>query len=561
MRKFPYFKITSLALAFLFTLVTPLAYTVQAKQTSKDSGAVVLHYTFDGNVTDSSEYGNDGQVVGEQMKFEDAESGGAVKGQAAVFDGNYIEVPDSDSLDMTDAFSINVWIYKEPNSELDKHEHHWAPIVVKGDNEYTDETTPYALVHDYDNYSPAVRLVNSDDSSTLTCSKEVSVQKWHMITATWNGTFVKFYVDGVLVDTQTWKGSLMASDGKLFIGCNIPDKTAFFKGKMDELTITNGELTSEQIKAYYDEAVPAMQNEKKLVAYYKFDGNTKDYSEFKNDGKVVGSNITYGELKDGKAVAGKAAIFSGSNYIEVNDKDCLDFSNAFSISTWIYKSAVSSDKNRWAPVVVKGGSEYLDETTPYALVHDYDNFSPAVRLYNTEGGDTVYGEFDIGNQKWYMLTVTWNGQDIKYYIDGKLRSTQSWKGELFSSDGKLFIGCNIPDRTVYFKGMLDELRLYNYDLSTQEIAKLYTLKDDITITGVTSNKVVLKKGKVLNFNVTVKPVSGTALNVTTNAKTTSSNIKAVQVVGGKSIKAVNKGSSVITIRYGNAVKTFTVIVQ
>ncbi len=71
--------------------------------------------------------------------------------------------------------------------------------------------------------------------------------------------------------------------------------------------------------------------------------------------------------------------------------------------------------------------------------------------------------------QWAMITVTFDGSAAKVYINGELKNQGSWV--LSNGIGADFrIGIQGAD---YFDGILDDIRVYNYALTQQDIAGLY----------------------------------------------------------------------------------------
>ncbi|MEA3462970.1 MAG: LamG-like jellyroll fold domain-containing protein, partial [Bacteroidota bacterium] len=216
-------------------------------------------------------------------------------------------------------------------------------------------------------------------------------------------------------------------------------------------------------------ATPPPIAEEGLVAHYPFDGDYTDYSGNGNDG------IPKGSMAFTDAELGKGASFDGKSWIEVSDSDTLDLSNALTFSVWLYKQDAGT--GGWAVVLSKGDTSALDSKSPYALLHSYDGKYPLICLvknnYREMIGSTAKTDFGV----WYLLTVTWDGADIKYYINGELKDTKGWIGTLPNSDSKLIIGSDPPGSTEYFKGVMDDLRIYDHALSGGEIKALYEGKE------------------------------------------------------------------------------------
>jgi hypothetical protein len=69
---------------------------------------------------------------------------------------------------------------------------------------------------------------------------------------------------------------------------------------------------------------------------------------------------------------------------------------------------------------------------------------------------------------WTHLVVTYDGAQLKLYVDGALVGTTAQTGAIVASDGKLTIGGN-TFWGEYFTGLIDDVRIYNRPLSITEI--------------------------------------------------------------------------------------------
>jgi len=68
--------------------------------------------------------------------------------------------------------------------------------------------------------------------------------------------------------------------------------------------------------------------------------------------------------------------------------------------------------------------------------------------------------------KWFYYTATFNGEKVTLYKDGNQVSTSEYDQAIAHSKDPLWIGSNGTD---YFKGMLDELRIYNYAMTPAQV--------------------------------------------------------------------------------------------
>lgn len=105
--------------------------------------------------------------------------------------------------------------------------------------------------------------------------------------------------------------------------------------------------------------------------------------------------------------------------------------------------------------------------------------------------DAVSDEDALGRDEWIHVAGTYDGNTVKCYINGELAATNNdanaitYFGHPLSQDtNDLAIG-NRPDAMGKpFKGIIDDVRVYNYGLSAAEVVYLAT--DGIGIFSVQS---------------------------------------------------------------------------
>lgn len=159
------------------------------------------------------------------------------KGSALIFDGidDYVKIKDSDSLDATSAISIAAWIYPISWSSS------FPRIVSK---EASTAASPYALELNSSGKSVTLCLDTGAGEKCLDSgSNTISLNQWHYVVGTWNGTHSKVYVNGQLKNTASQTGAMVATTNDLLIG-NNPSKNRQFSGIIDEVKIYKYTLPS-----------------------------------------------------------------------------------------------------------------------------------------------------------------------------------------------------------------------------------------------------------------------------------------------------------------------------
>lgn len=205
---------------------------------------LVAYYNFNqdetsNNVaTDFSEFGNHGDLEGVTIECDSAKFDG---------DNDFISIPHSDSLNLTNAFTISAWV------KLDATISGYIPILTKGNT--SSLATPYSITY-HDLGSKIVGHARfASDTSTYSADLEVtSLNKdlWNFIVWRFdNGNLQIFNGTTMIEERNIGLSSLANNLLPLEIGRDVPGATEFFKGYMDEIRIYSGALTQEEIGNIY----------------------------------------------------------------------------------------------------------------------------------------------------------------------------------------------------------------------------------------------------------------------------------------------------------------------
>ena len=122
----------------------------------------------------------------------------------------------------------------------------------------------------------------------------LTLNTWQHVAATYDGTNIKIYVNGIQVATQSFAGGVTNADEDLCIGTiNNPADMRYMTGKIDEVRIWSAVRTAEEISDNVHHSVTSSN----LVAYYKMDGGSG--TVFTDDS----GNGRFGMDKQGQALA------------------------------------------------------------------------------------------------------------------------------------------------------------------------------------------------------------------------------------------------------------------
>jgi len=195
-----------------------------------------------------------------------------------------------------------------------------------------------------------------------------------------------------------------------------------------------------------------------LVAAYGFNEaaglQVTDASGQGNVGTISGATRT---------TAGKfggALSFDGTSaWVTVNDAASLDLTTGMTIEAWIKPSILTS----WRSVVTKEAPDGL----AYAL-YSGNNASRPAGYVHINRDIAVSSTTAIVANAWTHLALTYDGATLRLFVNGVQVRTQSAPGAAMTTAGALRIGGNSVWGE-YFKGLIDEVRIYNRPLAVGEI--------------------------------------------------------------------------------------------
>ena len=217
-----------------------------------DKGCVLylpLNSVEGGKVKDLSGKGNNGTVhgavlsdIGDQYPISWKDKLINIGGKALSFDGvdDYVEVPDSNSLDITDAITIEAWV--KPNDIFDSSRTDWDGVVGK--------SVQYFLDFNPDNGKLRFHL-SGLSSTNLESTKASWDTVWAHIVGTWDGSIMKIYVDGILDSSQESTGTITSDTSDITVGAYSTAPSDLFHGLIDEVRIYNRALSASEIAEHY----------------------------------------------------------------------------------------------------------------------------------------------------------------------------------------------------------------------------------------------------------------------------------------------------------------------
>lgn len=344
-----------------------------------------------------------------------------------------------------------------------------------------DEDANYVSVN-IDNNGKIDFGLSAQNLNLLTYSR-FDDNKWHHFSVEFEGNTGYIYVDGVAYSysTGTFSGTV---DNLVFLIGGA--EASYFKGYIDDLKVYSYRRTSKQIISDMNAGHPAVGSPiASAIAHYKFDegyGTTANNSG--SGGTALNGTLTsmdspatYGSGWTNSGKFGKAVNFDGNNdNVSVPSNPSLAITGDLTLSIWAKRNSanIMHDLIDYAaPGELETANHlyefYLDASNNLVLEWEYNAGSNEVvtssKAVSMPSGSWVH----------YMVTRNSISKQVDFYENGvRLGTTQTYTNNPTGGSLSSFvIGRDNASTIQVFDGTLDEVKIYNYALSADEVKTEY----------------------------------------------------------------------------------------
>jgi hypothetical protein len=156
-------------------------------------------------------------------------------GQALSFNGTsaWVTVPDANTLDLTNGMTVEAWV--RPSSVSG-----WRTVLMK---EFGADLS-YAIMGS--GGSGPAAFIHTSSGANAPAAANLPLNVWSHVAATYDGSTLRMYVNGVQVATNPTAGNLRVGTGPLRIGGNS-GSGEYFSGLIDEVRVYSKALTAAQV--------------------------------------------------------------------------------------------------------------------------------------------------------------------------------------------------------------------------------------------------------------------------------------------------------------------------
>ncbi|AVQ71486.1 hypothetical protein B5D77_09365 [Microcystis sp. MC19] len=289
--------------------------------------------------------------------------------------------------------------------------------------------------------------------------------KWHHVAHVFGASVggQQIYVDGQLVASGSRTISDFGGQDKIVVGYSAD--SGYFKGEIDEVRVWNVAKTQAQIQTYYNRNLTG--KEQGLLGYWNFEeatGNTvNDLTANKNNGTLTnGVQRTVANTNLITRPEGKTLYFDGVNdYINAGTNPSLKVTNTLTLEAWINPQQDSRTR-----MIVGREGEYL------LALSGADNIIYYALANSNPGWNWISTGYGVKSNQWSHVAFSYENGRIKTYVNGQLIYTYDGVGTIGDVDtnqNELRIGNRQWSNTDFFKGQIDEVRIWNTVKAQAEI--------------------------------------------------------------------------------------------
>lgn len=405
---------------------------------------------------------------------------------ALSFDGTDDHVICTNRSDMefsgTNPFTIEAWVKKEGGSGI-------LTILSKFDADvegsYSFGIDPNNKVFLTRDETSPVTVTSVNEIPHFLSSAPLKYVYTH-VAATYDGTNVRLYINGVLDKTTAVGATTSAPNTNVVIGAsyNAGVLSNFYWGKIEEIKVWNVARTDAELLASM--FVSTKTSTTGLVAYYKCDegtGTTLVDSKGTPNGTLgggtawVASSVNITVNNPGNALHFDPSHTGSGNtpadygdYVVLYDNYYFP-TQSFTIQATIYPTGPGSDPGDGGSIVSREG-EYL-------IARDPSNHL-RVLIWNHSPFGWIDTGLDLPQDEWTDVTVVYDRAQNKLfaYTNGGDQSFSITVTEDIPKSAQLFFVGSFTNGSRFFNGMIDEVRIWNVARTPAQIkATQYTTVD------------------------------------------------------------------------------------
>lgn len=362
-----------------------------------------------------------------------------------------------------------------------------------------------------------------DYRKSLHSTIELKSNNWNHVAFVYKDDLtMEMYINGVKDVEATYSGFSTSSVGygsaSTKVGLeDFNGALKHFNGLIDDLRIYDYVTPADYSTADADQlALQLFKGENpitnaQLAGHWNFETLTanvvEDQTANNNDGMLINgtTNSLLTDAGPGGKIGGALQFDGVDDYMKIDSVSELAFApNAFSVSSWVY---VGNTPGIWNTIMEydRGGSNW------------FGMWVTGTSRFHFRVGNKKHDSLQqLSLNRWYLLTGVYDPatEQMHLYIDNVLDRSESTTGIGnfdTAATSELTIGAYNAEDSEYFQGSIDDVRIYNTNLSLTDVQNIYAGSPPTnpivhwTLDGHTRESIANNHGALNGANCSVLP--------------------------------------------------------
>jgi hypothetical protein len=205
-----------------------------------------------------------------------------------------------------------------------------------------------------------------------------------------------------------------------------------------------------------------------LVAHYPLDGDVLDVSGNGHHG--VNTGVTFQPAR-----IGLGAVFDGNSSRHVRVDTFPEIRSNLTVATF-FKPQQLLPSGAGSPLIGQG----LTTQSAYTLFVNYSFVNGLLNWNSPTRFDAQVTIPTLSDDTFYHIALVYDTQagKVRIYLNGQSQGVLNYSTPLYAQTEPLYLGVSFPGGLEVFRGVLDDVRIYNRALSGEEVATLAGLTND-----------------------------------------------------------------------------------